>query len=232
MIEKGVRIRKTGRGSLVLLHGAGGNHTIWFPLTRQAWPLDLVLVDLPGHGRLKTQAPLERPEDVLRWLEGTLRELPPPRVVVGHSLGGALGLALAARKGMVDAVGMVASALRFPGRETPGPPEVACRRLFHRPEFRKKCEEHFDRFLDPKTVEADLRLAAALDLRDEAPNIRLPVLFLWARNDALLPYSLALEARALLPHVRYTEIPGGHMVVLENPGGVAEALQAFLETMV
>ena len=231
MADGVIRIRKSGRGSLILLHGAGGNHTIWFPLTRRSWPLDLVLVDFPGHGNLRGQTPPARPEEALRWLEQTLGDLPPPRVVVGHSLGGALGLAFASRKINVEAVAMVASALRFPGRTAPGPPDIACRRLFHRPEFRKKCEEHFARFLDPGTVVTDLRLASAVDLRKEAPGIQVPVLYLWARHDALLPYSLALEARTLLPRVQYEEIPGGHMVVLENPEEVTETLQAFLETI-
>ncbi len=231
MADGGIRIRKSGRGSLIFLHGAGGNHTIWFPLTRRPWPLDLVLVDLPGHGNLRGQTPPENPEEALGWLEETLAGFPPPRVVVGHSLGGALGLALANREAGVDAVAMVASALRFPGRTAPGPPEIACRRLFHRPELRKKCEEHFARFLDPGTVVADLRLASALDLREVAPALQVPVLYLWARHDALLPYSLALEARTLLPRVQYEEISGGHMVVLENPEGVAQALETFLENV-
>lgn len=212
----------------MFLHGAGGNHTVWFPLTRLPWPLDLFLVDLPGHGRLRDRAPLETPEEAVAWLVSVLEALPEPRVLVGHSLGGALALG-ASRFLPVSGVVPVASALRFPGRTTPGSPEIACRRLFHDPAFRKRCEEHFSRFLDPRTVEKDLRLASRLDLRPVAPSLQIPVLFVWARHDVLLPYSLALEARTLLPRARLEEIAGGHMVILEHPREVALALRSFLE---
>lgn len=221
-------IRKTGRGCLVFLHGAGGNHSVWFPLSRMDWPLDVVPLDLPGHGRLRDHSPLLSPEEAFSWLEGVLRDLPEPRVVVGHSLGGALALGAALHIRLAG-VAAVASALRFPERTSPGPPNIACRRLFHRPDFRRRCEEHFARFLDPRMVEADLRLASQLDLRPVAPRVTPPVLLLWARHDALLPYSLALEARNLLPDARLEEIPGGHMVVLEHPDRVADAIRAFLE---
>ncbi len=224
-----VRIRKTGRGSLILLHGAGGNHTIWFPITRRAWPLDLVLVDLPGHGRARHKPPVT---DVNALMDGLARKVahcPPPRVVVGHSLGGALALALTDRVELAG-VGMVASALRFPSRPSPASPHVACRRLFHDPRLRARCQTHFSRFLDPRVTRKDLELASQLDLRPLAPRIQHPLLFLWARHDSLLPFSLALEARSLFPArwLDSQEIPGGHMVILENPQDVARVMEAFL----
>jgi pimeloyl-ACP methyl ester carboxylesterase len=85
-----------GRPSLVLLHGMTGTGRVWDAVVdrlRGRWPGRVVVPDLSGHGRSPHRGPyslgsmaadvagvLGRDDDV---------------VVVGHSLGGAVGLALA-----------------------------------------------------------------------------------------------------------------------------------------
>lgn len=85
-----------GPGLLLLLHGLGATADVWTPMAAQladVWPGRWLAVDLPGHG---ASAPL--PRYSLGALAASVAAcLSPddPAVVVGHSLGGAVGLALA-----------------------------------------------------------------------------------------------------------------------------------------
>jgi pimeloyl-ACP methyl ester carboxylesterase len=90
-----------GEPVLLLLHGMGGSAALWTGLTDlldQHWPGSWIAPDLPGHGR----SPL-LPEYAYESIAGSVaqtvvEEIGPgrPIAVLGHSLGGAVGLALAA----------------------------------------------------------------------------------------------------------------------------------------
>lgn len=91
-----------GRGSdlLVLLHGLGATGAVWQPFLASAprhWPGRWLAIDLPGHGASAPQAAYAIAElaasiarTVLPHVEASGR-----LVVLGHSLGGAIGLSLA-----------------------------------------------------------------------------------------------------------------------------------------
>ena len=84
-----------GRPLLVLLHGLGASADVWDgwrPLLAERWPGRWLAPDLPGHGG---SAQLDRYS--FGSLAAAVAELLPadgPTVVVGHSLGGVVGLAL------------------------------------------------------------------------------------------------------------------------------------------
>jgi pimeloyl-ACP methyl ester carboxylesterase len=93
-----LRVLRGGGGDpvLLLLHGLGGTGDVWsgcLPLLAQRWPGRWVVPDLPGHGG---SAPLPR-----YTFDGLATAIAPlvagaDRVVVlGHSLGGVVGLSLA-----------------------------------------------------------------------------------------------------------------------------------------
>jgi pimeloyl-ACP methyl ester carboxylesterase len=86
--------------TLLLVHGWGAWHRYW----RHLWPrvvarFRCLAVDLPGHGW--SERPAEAPYTVewyADWLAALLEAKGSgPAVVVGHSMGGLVGLALAAR---------------------------------------------------------------------------------------------------------------------------------------
>ena len=86
----------SGPGLLLLVHGLGATAEVWSPLTSvvsDVWPGRWLAVDLPGHGG---SPPLPR-VSFGALAAAVAGELPPdePLVVLGHSLGGVVGLALA-----------------------------------------------------------------------------------------------------------------------------------------
>jgi pimeloyl-ACP methyl ester carboxylesterase len=93
-----LRVQAGGHGEpvLVLLHGLGATSDVWLgwpPLLATAWPGRWIAPDLPGHGG---STPL--PSYTFAALaEAVAHALEPgvPVVVLGHSLGGVVGLVLA-----------------------------------------------------------------------------------------------------------------------------------------
>ena len=93
-----LRVRMCGQGEplLVLLHGMGATGDVWDgldPVLRAQWPGSWVVPDLPGHG-----GSARLPAYTFRDLAAAVaRIIPPdgPVMVLGHSLGGVVALALA-----------------------------------------------------------------------------------------------------------------------------------------
>ncbi len=97
-MEPGLRVHEGGSGEplLVLLHGLGATSDVWAswrPLLARRWPGSWVAPDLPGHGGSPPLAAYTF-DGFAAAVAGT--GLPRTGVVVlGHSLGGVVGLALA-----------------------------------------------------------------------------------------------------------------------------------------
>ncbi len=99
----------SGEPTLLLLHGMGGAAGLWTRLTAlldKHWPGSWIAPDLPGHGR----TPYLDAYSYDALAAGIVAEaLEPgrPVAVLGHSLGGAVGLALAAGDFGVPVSGVV-----------------------------------------------------------------------------------------------------------------------------
>ena len=107
-MDGGLRVLSGGDDGdplLLLLHGLGATGDVWAgwqPILADRWPGRWLAPDLPGHGG---SAPLER--YTFDGLAAAVRPLVDPggrTVVLGHSLGGVVGLALAAAGAPVAAV--------------------------------------------------------------------------------------------------------------------------------
>jgi pimeloyl-ACP methyl ester carboxylesterase len=94
----GLRVQEGGSGDplLVLLHGLGATGDVWVgwrPWLAQRWPGRWIAPDLPGHGGSPPLAVY-----TFDGFAGAVAGIVPPgarAVVLGHSLGGVVGLALA-----------------------------------------------------------------------------------------------------------------------------------------
>jgi len=97
-MTEGLRVQRGGSGDplVVLLHGLGATGDVWNgwrPLLAQRWPGRWVAPDLPGHGG---SPPLDAYTfDGFAAAVASVTEPGDRVVVLGHSLGGAVGLALA-----------------------------------------------------------------------------------------------------------------------------------------
>jgi pimeloyl-ACP methyl ester carboxylesterase len=97
-VADGLRVQEGGSGDplLVLLHGLGATGDVWsgwWPLLAQRWPGRWVAPDLPGHGGSPPLAAY-----TFDGFAAAVAGIVPPGarvVVLGHSLGGVVGLALA-----------------------------------------------------------------------------------------------------------------------------------------
>jgi len=97
-MSSGLRVQQGGSGDplLLLLHGLGATCDVWDgwrPLLAERWPGRWIAPDLPGHGGSRPLAAY-----TFDGFAGAVAEIVGPSartVVLGHSLGGVVGLALA-----------------------------------------------------------------------------------------------------------------------------------------
>ncbi|HXF83156.1 MAG TPA: alpha/beta fold hydrolase [bacterium] len=227
-------------GSLVLLHGAGGRGQLW-QHQLLAFP-QAVAPDLPGRAG---DAPRTTVAELAAWIGAYLDARAPDRIVLGgHSLGAAVALQVA-----LDAPA------RLRGLILVG----AGARLRVRPEFfellradpRSGVEEFlrwwFSPAASPRVVararaalrdvpaavlEADLRAADGFDVRARLAEIALPTLILCGEEDRLTPLEYSEYLRAHLSAAQLVVVPrAGHLVMLEQPRLVNEAIGGFLRRL-
>lgn len=119
-MDTDLRVLSGGHGDplLLLLHGLGATSDVWAgwqSVLAERWPGRWLAPDLPGHGG---SAPL--PEYTFDALAAAVRPLVESggrTVVLGHSLGGVVGLALAATGAPVAAVAGLGIKVAWTGEE-------------------------------------------------------------------------------------------------------------------
>jgi pimeloyl-ACP methyl ester carboxylesterase len=229
------------RGAVIVcIHASGGNGAVFDEvsqaLAQEHSPLAL---DLPGHGRSGGLDSLGSIERVAAFLGAFLDKwgIAKP-VLLGHSMGGAVALELALeRPDAVGALVLCSSAARFTGAAIPAVTRVVEgkeRRLFARDAYSPKAAPEVlrrgfmeDLKTDPRALLGDLEACRAFDATEALGRIGVPALVVVGEDDDMRAQSDLLAAR--IPGARLQVIAGaGHMLPLEQPQALAQAVAGFL----
>jgi pimeloyl-ACP methyl ester carboxylesterase len=233
---------------VLLLHGLMGRATTWAPVARRlAAHARVVGLDARGHGRSAARGPWTV-ERMAADAAGVLETLG-PAAVVGHSMGGLHGLALAAaRPDLVRALVVEDMGVDFRGDDgaarawfaalpQPFPTLDAVRAAFGwpRPEFGEYmaacAEERADGWHLITRVGDALAIAGEWAERDFSPlldAVRCPVLLVEAAEGVVPPGQMAAMARRLAD-ARHVVLPGtGHLVHDADPEAWLALVGPFL----
>jgi pimeloyl-ACP methyl ester carboxylesterase len=229
-----------GQPALLFVHGAGGDHTTWGEQLRELAPnFSVAALDLNGHGR----SPAREGEGFQTYTEdvlAVLEALAMPTVVVGHSMGGAIALMVALQrpKNLVG-LGLVGTGAKL--RVHPQILEL-CQTDFERaidfivqwafaeqspPELRERaCAQMRRNGAD--ALLRDFSSCNTFDVMARLSEVALPTLILCGRDDKLTPVKYSEYLQQNIPTAQLKIIEGaGHMVMLEQPKAVTQALREF-----
>ena len=230
---------------VVLLHGIGGMHLLWSPQIRRLPGYRTYALDLPGHGKSAQGGGVQTiesyAEQILSWMEAVHL---PRAVIVGHSMGGAVALALGIRHPeCVLGLGLLSTASHFSfppdllaDAATPTTFYKAIMSLvswsFGSASSKELLEQVTNRLSEARqsVFYGDLLACERFDCTERLAGIRLPVLILCGAEDHLTPpRSSQLMTRAI-PGAILEVIPqSGHMLIVEQPTEVANHLTAFIK---
>lgn len=240
--------------TIVILHGISASGTGFaslFMRLRQHCKR-VIVPDYPGHG-LSSDPTVPLTVDALfDAMEGALDELlgDAPVVVIGNSLGGAVGLDYVAKReakrpGSVKAVillspaGARSSAEEFRalmgsfGVTNRGEALAFLRRVYHRPQWIFQLLAH--------ELPANLRRRGVADLfdsitversvpEDDLSRLGMPMLLVWGQSERLFPGSHLDWWKRHLPEHAIVEQPEGmgHCPHVDAPGRLAHRIVSFL----
>ncbi len=239
---------RRGQGApLVLIHGYPLDHSIWdaaAPFLEHDF--DLIIPDLRGFGRSDV---MEADDSIVEYasdIAGLLTHLKIRKAfLAGHSMGGYVALAFAREyEERVAGLALVSSQMAgdTPERKEAryatakqvaengvgSVVEAMAPKLSAHPGLQQLARELIAR-------QPPLGIFGALYAMADRPNSSdvfggFPFLVVIVHGDAdeLIPVGRGRDMKAALPAAHYVELPGaGHLPMMENPQGVAEALKFF-----
>lgn len=240
---------KGGKGApLVLIHGFASDATSWAPLEAQFRDRPIIRIDLPGHGK----SPKLRIPNFVTLLKEVRRAVDDLQLdemhLVGHSLGGAVCLALAdTRPRNIASLTLIAPAGLGPDMNGAALGGIckASRAESLGPWLKSLVAD--DRIVTDSYVrlamtarsDANLRAAQAamsdalfpdgvqsFDLRAALDGVQMPTRLIWGRQDEIIPWKHALRAPGRVGLHLFDGV--GHMPQLEAAEEVGKILRSQL----
>lgn len=234
--------------SVVLLHGAGMDHSVWALQSRYLahHGRNVLAVDLPGHGRSEGPA-LDSIAELAGWVVRLLDAAEVERArLVGHSMGALIALDCAARHGdRVEALALLGVAAKMPVH-----PDLLAAAEANDPRAAEMIVAwgfgarghlgghavpglwmagsglHLLQNAAPGVLHRDLAACNAYDGGMEAAGkVGCPTRLILGRDDRMTPAKAGRKLSEAIPGAEVTELPAsGHMMMIEQPDAALDAL--------
>jgi len=239
------KVQRAGGGTpLLILNGLLGLNKHWFDVMARVSDACLCTLVEPPLLELKGEHCGVR--GVVRMIVDAIERLnAAPAVLAGNSLGGHVAMRIALeRPELVKGLVLMGSSGLFE--------RTFERNVMHAPSREWLSNKIADLFSDPANVPPGMvdeayaelgqrkgaralvklgRSAKNDHLGAEIPNIRVPTLLVWGRQDSVTPPEVAEEFRSLIPGSRLEWIDAcGHAPQIERPEEVARHLSAFMRS--
>ena len=242
------------RRPVILVHGAGCDHSVWRYQTRRllAAGLGALAPDLPGHGRSGGE-PLRSVSDMAGWLLRLIESLGVHRpILVGHSMGSLIALAAGARDRRIAGLVLVGTADRMAvhpdllSAATAGEhvavdlivgwSVVGDQRLGGHPNpgtwTRAAIARLFEQNLS-RNLGVDLHACNDHDPMVDAAAAECPVLVINGTADLMTPSRAAVRLAAAIRGAEMVAVEGGsHMAMYEHPRQVTIPMLSWIEAQV
>jgi pimeloyl-ACP methyl ester carboxylesterase len=235
--------------TILLIHGAGMNARTWSSQLRGlSQEHDVIAVDLPGHGA----SPLPDEAGLAEYVDAAnavLKDRGGPVMIAGHSLGGAVALALAAHKpDRVKGLMLISTCMKLSHANRrvdellhalPMPLRKvlldASMHAMFGPGASGQAVQHGLQDLlacSPAAVDRDIEIARSMDLEDAARSLRIPVRLLCGSADSVTPVSASQHLVDVIPGAKLEVVhAAGHMLPLERPDTVGERILQFANSL-
>jgi pimeloyl-ACP methyl ester carboxylesterase len=229
------------RTPVLMIHGAGGTHLDWPAELRRLPEANAITPDLPGHGRSKGPG-FNTVGGYAAALIGLLDALKLQQVIVlGFSMGGAIAQMMALQhKARVAGLILLATSAKMTvhpdilnGLQTDY--DTALQTLIDR-QWAEEAGDQVKRLslrrlqaIDPAVLRGDYQAVNSFDVRIHLSQIQVPTLILSGTADRMTP---SHDSDYMHEHVVGSQLVkidgGGHLMALEQPQAVADAVQAWL----
>ena len=230
------------RRVLIFVHGAGGSHLNWPHQLRRLTGTNTFALDLPGHGQSEGQGRTSisaYTDSMAAFLETLGLE---KVTLVGHSMGGATALDFALRyPEKLTGLVLVGSGARL--RVAPAildgihqdfeaAVRLICEYAFG-PDASEQLKQASHRQMGqthPDVLYGDFAACDAFDVMDCLGEIHCPTLAICGTADRLTPKKYSTYLRDNIAGAQMILVEGaGHMVMLEQPEAVSQAIADFVE---
>ncbi len=232
--------------NLVLVHGAGGNHTQWPAELRRMAGVNVYALDLPGHGRSgghgRTSVE-DYADSVYLFVQAVGLER---AVLAGHSMGGAIAQTLALRQPpWLKGIALIATGARLqvnpqimdglrPKEKFEEAIDLICQWSYGPTTSDQMLRKGRQQLLntDPLIMRGDYLACDQFDVMDRVSAISLPALIICGSADQMTPPKYSQYLRDQIRSAQLVEIrDAGHMLALEKPAEIAPMVERFVREL-
>lgn len=231
--------------SLIFIHGSGSNSSVWSNQYGRLHSLfNIAALNLPGHGQSTGRSGDDIPA-YAEYVKDILVVLDLKRpVLIGHSMGAAVALCFAAKyPRAISGVMTLGGGVTLPVNPDilqglKSQPDMVldmiCKFSLAK-ENRYKLSDTLRASLaaaNLAVLASDMQACGKVDLTSELPKITAPVLALCGTQDKMTPPAFSEQITSKIEGAKLLLIEGaGHMLMMEKPEAVNDAIKTFCATV-